>query len=163
MKKLYLSALLAVCCAACMTPLPAITNLPDNVELPVAAQEEVTVWKSADYNQRPVMMVFMGSWCPYCKMTMPAINVIAEEYGDQVEIVGVFMDADPKAVAAAAKEHNLTVKALYNGGELAETMEVKGLPHTVLFDKKHRAIRHWEGFDPDRANHFRDALKRVAK
>ena len=161
MKKIYLAMLLAVCSAACMTPLPAVTTLPE-VQLPVAAQEGST-WNSSDYDQKPILMVFMGSWCPYCKMTMPAVNAIAEEYEGRVEVVGVFMDQDAKAVNAAVKEHNFTAKTLYNGGELAEAMEVQGLPHAVLFDKKHQAVKHWEGFDPDRANHFREALDRIVK
>ena len=86
-----------------------------------------------------------------------------EEYGNKVEIVAVFMDEDAKTVNAVAKEHNFTVKSLYNGGKLAETMEVQGLPHAVLFDKKHQAIKHWEGFDPNRADHFREALDRIVK
>ena len=108
-------------------------------------------------------MVFMGSWCPYCKMTIPAVNIIAEEYGNQVEVISVFMDQDANAVKKAIKEHDLKVKALYNGGELAEAMEVQGLPHTVLFNKQHQAIKHWEGFDPDRVNHFREALNKITK
>lgn len=161
MKKIYLAVLFAICSAACMTPLPAITTLPD-VQLPVATQEEST-WKSTDYNQKPILMVFMGSWCPYCKMTMPAVNTIAEEYGDRVEVVGVFMDEDAKTVMNAVKEHNFIAKTLYNGSELAEAMEVQGLPHAVLFNKKHQAIKHWEGFDPNRATHFREALDRIVK
>ena len=161
MKKMALLLAAVIGLAACLPPLPKALTL-GNIRLPLVGQED-RMWAAEDYEGKPVLIVFMGSWCPYCKMTMPAVNVIAEEYGDRVEIVTVFMDANPKAVATAAKEHNLTVKALYNGGELAETMEVQGLPHTVLFDKKHRAIKHWEGFDPDRVNHFRDALKKVAK
>ena len=161
MKKIYAALLLALCSAACLTPLPAVTTLPD-VQLPVASPEEA-VWNSADYDQKPVLLVFMGSWCPYCKMTIPAVNVIAEEYGDKVEIVGVFMDADAAAVKNAAQEHKLAVKAVYNGGELAEVMEVQGLPHTVLFNKKHEAVKHWEGFDPNRVNDFREGLQKVVK
>ena len=159
MKKLFLAAVLAVSGAACMTPLPDITTLPE-VQLPVVAQE-ASSWNSADYNQKPVLLVFMGSWCPYCKMTIPAINIIAEEYGDRAEIVGVFMDEDINSVKNAVKEHNFTAKALYKGGELAETMEVQGLPHAVLFNKKHQLVKHWEGFDPNRVNHFREALDKV--
>ena len=161
MKKVCLAVLLAVCSAACLTPLPAITTLPD-VQLPVATQKDAT-WKSADYDQKPILMVFMGSWCPYCKMTIPAVNVIAEEYGDRVEVISVFMDQDAESVQKAVKEHDLRATALYNGVELAETMEVQGLPHSVLFDKKHQAIKHWEGFDPNRVTHFREALDKVVK
>jgi len=160
MKKICLTLLLAACTAACLTPLPEIATL-GQVSLPVANQE--TPWNSADYTGKPVLMVFMGSWCPWCKRTMPAVMEVAEEYGDKVEIIAVFMDHDAAPVQKAVKENNFTAKSLYNGGELAETLEVQGLPHAVLFDKKHRAIKHWEGFAPDRATHFREALQKVTK
>ena len=161
MRKLVLTFVIALGAMACLTPLPEITTLPA-VELPVATQETVS-WQSSDYTGKPILMVFMGSWCPWCKKTMPAVMEVAEAYGDQVEIVAVFMDPDDKAVQTAVKEHNFTVKSLYNGGELAQTLEVEGLPHSVLFDKKHRAIKHWEGFSPDRAKDYREALQRVTK
>lgn len=149
MKKLVSLLALAVLAVACMPKLP---DLPEVVTLKSAelpAVEEEVVWQSDDYNGKPVLVVFMGSWCPWCKKTMPAVNALKEKYGDQVEIVGAFMDATPGPVRDAAKEHGFTVKALYNAGELAEGMGVSGLPHTMLFDKKHRVVKVWEGFRPD--------------
>ena len=111
--------------------------------------EEDVLWQSDDYAGKPVLVVFMGSWCPWCKKSMPAVNALQEKYGDQVEIVGAFMDATPGPVRDAAQEHGFNAKALYNAGELAEGLGVNGLPHTMLFDKKHRAIKVWEGYRPD--------------
>lgn len=160
MKKICAFLLTAVCLTACFRPLPTIPTLPD-MQLPVAGTE--AVWKAADYTGKPVMLVFMGSWCPYCKMTMPAVMQAAKEFGGQVEIVGVFVDEDPNAVKAVIKEHNFTVKSLYNGGEVIQMMEVQGFPHTVLFDKKHRAVKRWEGFSPTRLDDYREALANVTR
>ena len=160
MKKVYALLLLAACMTACFRPLPQIPTLPD-MQLPVAGGN--AMWKSTDYSGKPVMLVFMGSWCPYCKMTMPAVMQAAKEFGDQVEIVGVFVDENPQAVEAVVKEHNFTVKSLYNGGEVIQMMEVQGFPHTVLFDKKHRAIKRWEGFSPTRLDDYREALTNVTR
>ena len=161
MKRLTLATLASLCLAACLMPLPEVATLPQ-VQLPIAGQENA-VWTSTEHAKKPVMIVFMGSWCPYCKMTMPAVMEAAQEFGDKAEIVAVFMDADPAKVQAAVKEHNFTVTSLYNGGELAQAMEVQGLPHTVLFDKKHQAIKHWEGFSPERIEDYRAELKKVTK
>lgn len=149
MKKLVALFALAVLAVACMPKLP---DLPEVVSLKSAelpAVEEEVMWKTDNYKGKPVLIVFMGSWCPWCKKTMPAVVALKEKYGDQVEIVGAFMDATPGPVRDAAKEHNFTVKALYNAGELAEGLGVQGLPHTMLFDKKHQVVKVWEGFRPD--------------
>ncbi len=161
MKKLVLGLLFSLGIAACMPPLPAITQLPE-AQLPVVAEEEI-MWNAADYNGKPVMMVFMGSWCPWCKRTMPAVMQAADEFGDQVEFVAVFMDGNATPVQDVVKEHKFTVKSVYNGGELAEALQVQGLPHTILFDKKHRAVQNWSGYSPERMNDYRAALQEIVK
>ena len=147
MKKLLTMLCVTVLAAACLPKLPEIITLQEAV-LPVAAQEDV-LWQSDDYNGKPILVVFMGSWCPWCKKTMPAVVALQEKYGDKVEIVGAFMDGAPGPVNDAAKEHGFTVKALYDAGELAESLGVNGLPHTFLFNKKHQAVKIWEGYRPD--------------
>ncbi len=160
MKKLLVLGVAAVLAAACMK-LPEVPTLGE-VQLPVAAQEE-EVWTSTDYEGKPVLIVFMGSWCPYCKMSMPALNAVAQKYGDKAEIVGAFLDQDPKTVQKVAKEHGLNTKVLYNAGNVAESMEVSGLPHAVVFDKKHRAVKVWEGFSPTLEQEFDAQLERLSK
>lgn len=160
MKKLIITVVLALGLVACMKSIPPVPTLGE-VELPIVGQE--AVWSSTDYKGKPVFVVFMGSWCPYCKMTMPAITEVAQEFGDQVEIIGVFMDNDAEEVKAVADEHGLTVKALYDGGDVAQSLGVQGLPHAIVFDKKHRAIKTWEGFKPTLAEEYKAALKKVTK
>ena len=147
MKKLLALVCVAALAAACLPHLPEIITL-EQVELPVAAQEDV-LWQSDAYAGKPVLVVFMGSWCPWCKKTMPALTALQEKYGDQVEIVGAFMDGAPGPVRDVAKEHGFTVKALYNASDVAEGLGVNGLPHTMLFNKKHQAVKVWEGYHPD--------------
>ncbi len=150
MKKLLTLVALGLLASACMPKLPDLPPVMtlNQAELPVVAEEDIT-WSAEDYNGKPVLVVFMGSWCPWCKKTMPAVNALHEKYQGQVEIVGAFMDPAPGPVKDAVKEHGFKAKALYNAGELAEGVGVSGLPHTVLFDKKHQSVKVWEGFRPD--------------
>lgn len=161
MKKLLI--LTAVVLLAGCLKLPQVPTL-GVVEMPIAAEtEEEAVWTSTDYKGKPVLIMFMGSWCPYCKMSMPALNEAAKNYEGKAEIVGAFMDSDKDAVLAVAKEHGLTTKVLYNAGGAAQVMEVTGLPHAVLFDKKHRAVKVWEGFSPTLAQEFNEQMERLTK
>ena len=147
MKKLIMMLAVAGLAVACMPQLPEIVTLPQ-AQLPVVMEENV-LWQSEDYTDKPILVVFMGSWCPWCKKTMPAVTALKEKYGDRVEIVGAFMDGTPGPVKDAVKANGFTVKALYNAGDLAEGLGVSGLPHTILFNKKHQAVKVWEGYRPD--------------
>ncbi len=150
MKKLIAVVALAILATACMPRMPDLPTVVtlNQAQLPVVTEEDV-MWSAEDYNGKPVLIVFMGSWCPWCKKTMPAVNALNEKYKGQVEIVGAFMDPTPGTVKDAIEEHGFTAKALYNAGELAEGVGVTGLPHTVLFDKKHQSVKVWEGYRPD--------------
>ncbi|MBR5151805.1 MAG: TlpA family protein disulfide reductase [Elusimicrobiaceae bacterium] len=147
MKKMLVLVGIVLLAAACFPKLPDIITLK-SAQLPVVAEEDV-LWQSEDYNGKPVLIVFMGSWCPWCKKTMPAVNALKAKYADRVEIVGAFMDQVPGPVRDAVQANGFTAKALYNAGELAEGVGVSGLPHTVLFNKKHQAVKVWEGYRPD--------------
>lgn len=150
MKKLVFLLAAVILATACLPKLPDLPKIVvlQEVQLPVVAQEN-ELWQPENYQGQPVLVVFMGSWCPWCKRTMPAVDALAQKYAGQVEVVGAFMDAAPGPVRDVAQEHNFNTKALYNAGELAETLGVNGLPHTMLFDKKHRIVKTWEGYHKD--------------
>ena len=147
MKKILLLVCTVLFVAACFPKLPEIVTLP-STQLPVVTDKTI-LWQSEDYQGKPILVVFMGSWCPWCKKTMPAVTALKAKYGDQVEIVGAFMDENPEPVNAAMQANGFTGKALYDAGELAEGLGVNGLPHTILFNKKHQAVKVWEGYRPD--------------
>ncbi len=147
MKKILLLICTVLFVAACFPKLPEIVTLP-STQLPVVTDKTI-LWQSEDYQGKPILVVFMGSWCPWCKKTMPAVTALKAKYGDQVEIVGAFMDETPEPVNAAMQANGFTGKALYDAGELAEGLGVNGLPHTILFNKKHQAVKVWEGYRPD--------------
>jgi thiol-disulfide isomerase/thioredoxin len=159
MKKLSVMLLVSLFAVACFARLPEVPTL-NGVELPTV-NEETEIWASADYANKPVLVVFMGSWCPWCKRTLPALNALQEKYGNQIEIVGVFMDSTPGPVHDVLQEHDAHIKALFNGSEVAEGMGVSGLPHAILFNKNHQAIKAWEGFSPTLEEEFDEQVKRV--
>lgn len=140
--------------AACYPKLPSVT-IPEVVN-------DTAVWQSDDYYGKPVLIVFMGSWCPWCKKTIPALNALQEKYGDTVEIVGAFADQTPGPVKDVSQEHNIKFKTLYNAGAAAEQLGVQGFPHAVLYDKNHTARRIWGGFSEQfeqEASAILDSLK----
>ena len=150
MKKLVSLFALAVLAVACMPKLPEVAAVAtlNHAQVPVVTEEDV-MWSSDDYAGKPVLIVFMGSWCPWCKKTMPAVNALNKKYAGQVEIVGAFADPTPGPVKDVIKEHGFEAKSLYNAGELAEGLNVTGFPHIILFDIKHKAVQVWEGYRPD--------------
>ena len=138
MKKILLLLTAVVFIAACYPKLPS-TTIPE-------VMDDTAVWQSDNYAGKPVLIVFMGSWCPWCKKTIPAVNALQAKYGNSVEIVGAFADPMPGPVKDVAKEHDIAFKTLYNAGAVAEQLGSTGFPYAVLFNKKHTAVRVWHGY-----------------
>lgn len=157
MKKLVGLLAVALFAAACSPKLPDVPVLKA-VDLPIVGEEGT--WKSDDYKKKPVLVVFMGSWCPWCKRTMPAIVELKKKYGDQTEIVAAFVDDTPGPVRDAIMANGFTVRSLYGAKELADQLEVNGLPQIMLFDKKHRLVKMWSGYS---ANLVTQASPEMAK
>ena len=164
MKKILISICAILFAAAC---LPGLPDLPEiltlnSVRLPVVAEEEI-IWDVEDYQDKPVLIVFMGSWCPWCKKTMPSVTILKEKYGDKVEIIGAFMDKDPEVVQQVMEANGFTGKAVYDAGDLAEGLGVEGLPHTILFNKKHQSVKVLEGYRPDMAEVMSAEIDKLVK
>ncbi|KAE8702408.1 Thioredoxin X [Hibiscus syriacus] len=67
-------------------------------------------------SSRPVLVEFVATWCGPCRLISPAMESIAQEYGDRLEVVKIDHDANP---------------------HLIEKYKVYGLPTLILFKDGH--------------------------
>ena len=160
MKKLVCLLAVALLAAACSPKLPDVPKLK-SVELPVVGED--ATWKSDDYKGKPVLMVFMGSWCPWCKRTIPAVVALNNIYGKRIEVVAAFVDATPGPVRDVATQYGLTVTSLYNANEVSNQLGVQGLPQTMLFDGKHRLVKLWGGYSPNLKQEVAEEIEKLIK
>lgn len=72
-------------------------------------------------SDKPVLVDFWAEWCGPCRMIAPALEEIAGDIGDKVEIVKLNIDENP---ATAAKYGVMSIPTLnvYQGGEVAKTI-----------------------------------------
>lgn len=49
---------------------------------------------------RPVWLMFVATWCTGCRTEMPDVQAAAADYGDDVEVIVVYVGEDAAAVSA---------------------------------------------------------------
>lgn len=88
---------------------------------------------------KPTIVLFWASWCPYCKALMPHLQSILDEFPGQVQVLALTIrdDEDPAAVLA---EYGYDFSLVTTADEVAEAWGVKGTPGLFLADAEGRIV-----------------------
>ncbi|MDT0453046.1 thioredoxin [Streptomyces hesseae] len=72
-------------------------------------------------SDKPVLVDFWAEWCGPCRQIAPALEAIAAEHGEKIEIVKLNIDENP---STAAKYGVMSIPTLnvYKGGEVVQTI-----------------------------------------
>jgi len=91
--------------------------------------------------QQPVLIVnFWAPWCVPCRREVPALIEIQQQFGEQVQILGLALDG-VENVQAFADEHNMNYPSFLAGSRITMYNAVFGnksgsLPFTAFVDRE---------------------------
>lgn len=130
MMRTWLGTLLLL--AACATHAAGLEGKPAPlVELESSDGEARTL--AAIAAQKPAVVVFWASWCPYCKALLPELAKLQRQYGDRVAIVAINVWEEKQADARAYIDANaFPFTWLMKGSKTAKAWKVKGTPGLFL-------------------------------
>jgi len=102
--------------------------------LPSLNDEKVSL---EDFNDKPLILLFWTTWCPYCRR---AINLLNQKYdeikGSGIEILGINIEEPKQKIEKFLEEYPIKFKILLDkDGKTAYTYRVLGIPYYVLIDK----------------------------
>lgn len=107
------------------------------------------------FRGKVVFLNFWATWCVPCRLEMPAMERLYQEFrGQGLVVLAVNVQEGPSAVRAFIRELKLTFPVVLDSkGEAATKYLVRGLPATYLIDRNQvivgRAIgaREWDSKD----------------
>ena len=112
---------------------------------PAAAAVPAAEWRDAggavvrmaDTKGKVVLVDFWASWCPPCKASFPALDVLQRDYRARgVQVIAVNVDERQKDADAflAAHPHQLLV-VFDPRGESPKAFKVRGMPSSFVIDR----------------------------
>jgi thioredoxin 1 len=83
------------------------------------ADDAATFKKEVLESTVPVVVDFWAAWCGPCRMVAPEVEALAKEYGTNIKVVKVDVDANP-AVAAQYGIRGIPTIGLFEAGDLTK-------------------------------------------
>lgn len=88
---------------------------------------------------------FWATWCPPCRREIPLLIELQQEYGDQMQVIGIAIDdmAEVQAYAAEAGFNYPVLVGQQDAIELGNAFlpDFVGLPFTVIVDAEDRIAK----------------------
>lgn len=126
----------------------SLTSLKSN-KISFTKKEDIL---STNYN-KPYLLVFLSSWCDYCLGQAQHIANINEEFGDKINIFGIFVDRDEdiKTLEKFVEDSSTKFEWFYKGdiAKLVESYKITTFPFMLLYDKKGNLKMSYDGLTPE--------------
>jgi thiol-disulfide isomerase/thioredoxin len=123
MKRFLVLALLAGCASQ-----PPSKPAP---EFDLKGLDGASVKSSSLWAEKPVLLVFMTSWCPACRKEVPRLNEIAKTHA----VIAIATGDSREAMERCRAETGMTYPVLLDDGAVARAYEILASPTCLLVDK----------------------------
>src|SRR5207237_9249912 len=112
--------------------------LPDLRGLPVPV---------AAFRGKVTLVNFWASWCDPCREEFPHMAGLYREFDRKdVAIVAISDDVDAAKMRAFVRQFQPPFPILVGGGRMKQTYHYRGLPYSVLLDRRGRVVGRIFGF-----------------
>jgi len=105
----------------------------------------------SDFKGKMVFLDFWASWCPPCRMSIPAVEDLNAKFLDREDIVviGINVGENKDAVASFAKQNNMSYLVLLSNDDVLSKYSITSIPRFVIIDKDGLIVGSWSGYSKD--------------
>jgi thiol-disulfide isomerase/thioredoxin len=116
-------------------------------------------FRLSDQRGRVVVLDFWATWCGPCMQSMPELDALAREFGEQITWIAVNLQEDRKTIEAALERLGVAPRVVLDiDGAAAEKFGVTAIPQTVVIDAQGKVARVFIGGGPQLIEQLRNAI-----
>jgi len=116
------------------------------------------------YKNKPIILHFWATWCPYCKKLQPSLVALQKKYQAQgVELISISFNEDEGALPQdEINRRGYSFITAVMGEDVAKLYGVQGTPTTFFINRRNEII--WKTSSSDKADpRFELALQAITK
>lgn len=121
--------------ASCSTPseAPEIGKSAPSFQLADIDGQSVSL---NDFRGKPVLLNFWATWCSPCRVEMPYIQEVYDEWSERgLVVLAINIGEGPGEVEEFMRGHSLTFPVLLDmAGNVARQYNIRGIPTTYFID-----------------------------
>jgi len=102
----------------------------------------------ADFGDKPVLIYFFASWCPYCSASADNLVRLRQLRDEKkLAIIAVALDwQEHQQILDYANKHELNIPVVMGNSQIAADWKVHGFPTYYVLDSKHQVARRDVGY-----------------
>lgn len=93
-----------------------------------------------------VLVNIFASWCPPCRDEIPGLINIRKNFNeDQLVVLGISVDREPKALANYIGEMHMNYPVLLATGDFIQRIQVRAVPQLLIYNKQGELVFNHQG------------------
>lgn len=93
----------------------------------------------SNFKDKPLFIVFSGSWCGACRQEAPIIEKMHQQFKDKIYFLGVAVNDDADAAKNFAQSNNLTYPIAIGNNDVFTAYKISGVP-SMFFIKEGKIV-----------------------
>jgi peroxiredoxin len=163
MRSAFRILIVAACLSIPTLPAAPVANKPaPDFKLPARGGSEISLSK---YRGQVVMINFWASWCGPCRQEMPLLETIHKKYKPLgFTMLGVNVEPDSALADEFLKKTPVSFPVAYDrDSKISKLFDVRGMPSTVIIDRKGNARVIHRGYRPGDENQYLDHIRALVR
>jgi thiol-disulfide isomerase/thioredoxin len=119
----------------------------------------------SDYRGKVVFLDFWATWCPPCRMSIPEVEQMYEEYkdNDNVVMLGINMAEDKNTIEKFMEKNKISYNILLGDGKTAGQFAIRGIPAFFVIDQNGNIHNKFVGFTPGLKASWKKSIDELLK